>query len=251
VHVFDETRRTSFDRSAELYDAARPSYPEALADDLLARTGARRVLEIGAGTGKATRVFARRGCAITAIEPGARMAAVLRRNVAGHDVTVVESRFEDWRGPEHDLVLAAQAFHWIEPATRCLRTAAAAPWLAVVTNETASLDPPLRAELDAAYARWIPAKTATSDLDAVRAGWVDEIAASGRYGPVHVGQFPWHTRYSRPGYLDLLATYSDHAVLPAPDRAALFEAIGAAIDRRGGSIEVSYTTMALVARRTP
>jgi hypothetical protein len=83
-----------------------------------------------------------------------------------------------------------------------------------------------------------PRQAAGLDLDTVRAGWVDEITASGVYGPVHVGQFPRHARYSRAGCVDLLATYSDHAVLPAPDRAALFEAIGAAIDRRGGSIDV-------------
>jgi len=79
----DEARRLSFDASAALYDAARPGYPDALADDLLATAG-RRVLEIGAGTGKATVVFARRGASIVAIEPGPSLAVVLRRNVAGN-----------------------------------------------------------------------------------------------------------------------------------------------------------------------
>jgi SAM-dependent methyltransferase len=246
--VLDESRRTSFDRHPELYDAARPSYPEALVDDVLARTGARRIVELGAGTGKATVRFARRGCAITAIEPGAGMAAVLRGNVAGLDVTVVESRFEDWRGPEHDLVLAAQAFHWIDPAVRFARTAAAAPWLALVTNEKAPLDPPLYAELGAAYARWKPGG-GIDDLAAARAGWIAEIDASGLYGPVHAGEFPWRARYTRSEYLDLLATYSDHAVLPDDRRAPLFEAIGAAIDRHGGSIDLPYVAMAFVARR--
>jgi len=61
----DDARRRSFDATAELYDAVRPSYPDALADEVLARAG-RRVLEIGAGTGKATVVFARRGASIEA-----------------------------------------------------------------------------------------------------------------------------------------------------------------------------------------
>src|SRR4051812_3647185 len=89
----DETRRTSFDAQAERYDAARPSYPEALAADVLAR-GVRRTLEVGAGTGKATVLFARRGASIVALEPGAKLAAVLRRNVAGLDVAVHETTFE-------------------------------------------------------------------------------------------------------------------------------------------------------------
>jgi len=247
--VVDEARRKSFDRKPEQYDAVRPSYPEALVDDVLARTGARRILEIGAGTGKATELFARRGCTITAVEPGALMAVMLRANVATYDVTIVESRFEDWHGPEHDLVLAAQALHWIEPEVRYARTAAAAPWLVVVTNEKTPLDPTLHAELDAAYARWLPGTSSSSDLDTTRAEWVDEINASGLYGPVHVGQFPWHASYSRRAYLELLDTYSDHAVLSEDQRAPLYEAIGAALDRHGGSIEIPYVAMAFVARR--
>src|ERR1051325_8579807 len=93
VEVIDDARRVSFDANAELYDAVRPSYPDALADDVIARAG-RRILEIGAGTGKATAVFARRGASIVAIEPGPSMAAVLRRNTAELDVTVEETTFE-------------------------------------------------------------------------------------------------------------------------------------------------------------
>jgi SAM-dependent methyltransferase len=247
--MLDEARRTSFDRNAPLYDAVRPSYPEALVDEVLARTAARRIVEIGPGTGKATAMFARRGCTITANEPAARMAAVLRANVTGHDVTVVESRFEDWRGAEHDLVFAAQSFHWIEPEVRYARTAEAAPWLAVIMNETGPLDPGLRAELDAAYARWAPELSRVSDLEAARARWIDEIVASGLYRPVHLEQAPWHASYARSAYLDLLDTYSDHAVLPHDRRAQLYEELGAAIDRRGGGIEIPYVAMAFIARR--
>lgn len=50
----DEARRTSFERQAELYDAARPSYPAALVEDVVARCAPARMLEIGAGTGQAT-----------------------------------------------------------------------------------------------------------------------------------------------------------------------------------------------------
>src|SRR5882672_11678836 len=105
----DEARRTSFDARAELYDAIRPSYPDALADDVIAAAG-RRILEIGAGTGQATVVFARRGASIVAIEPGASLAAVLRKNVVGRDVTVEETTFEAWPiARPFDTVIAAQS----------------------------------------------------------------------------------------------------------------------------------------------
>jgi len=76
-----ERRRVSFDARAELYDEVRPAYPDVLAADVLERAApgrTARMLEIGAGTGKATLVFAHRGAVIVALEPGPRMAAVLR-----------------------------------------------------------------------------------------------------------------------------------------------------------------------------
>ena len=64
---------------ADLYDHARPSYPSALVDDVLDYAGAVaaatvRALEVGAGTGKATALFAARGLNVLAIEPSAEMA---------------------------------------------------------------------------------------------------------------------------------------------------------------------------------
>src|SRR5262249_17892327 len=133
----DEARRTSFDGHAELYDAARPSYPDMLADDVIAR-GGRRVLEIGAGTGQATVVFARRGASVVAIEPGANRAAVLRRNVAGHDAAVEQTTFEAWPiTRSFDVVMAAQAIHWVDPAVRYVKIAevlGASGTLALVRN---------------------------------------------------------------------------------------------------------------------
>ena len=68
---------TTFDLAAELYQDARPDYPEVLFDRLLQLTEMRpgdRVLEVGAGPGKATLPLLRRGLRVTAIEPGAALA---------------------------------------------------------------------------------------------------------------------------------------------------------------------------------
>jgi len=59
----------------------------------------------------------------------------------------------------------------------------------------------------------------------------------------------WHQRYATREYLDLLATYSDHALLAADARASLFAAIAAAIDRRGGAFVVPYVALAFLAQR--
>src|SRR6187549_3838365 len=77
--------RVTFDEDAERYDRARPGYPTAVFDDLLALAGlgpGARVLEIGCGTGQATVPLAERGCEVVAVELGAQMAAVARSNLA-------------------------------------------------------------------------------------------------------------------------------------------------------------------------
>ena len=116
--------RSTFNQDAERYDRARPGYPAALFDDLaeLTSIGAgSRVLEIGPGTGQATRPLAERGCRVVAELHGADPAALARRNLAGFpSVDVVNAAFEAWPLPVEpfDLVLAATAFHWIDPSVR-------------------------------------------------------------------------------------------------------------------------------------
>src|ERR1700759_1386928 len=97
-----ERLRRTFDEVADAYQAARPEYPAALYEDLLAVTAlppGDRILEIGCATRKDTLPLARRGFPMTCIELGAGLARAARANLAGHDVSVVEGAFESWRGP--------------------------------------------------------------------------------------------------------------------------------------------------------
>jgi SAM-dependent methyltransferase len=69
----------SFDSVADLYDAHRPGYPQELADAILSLTGVQhrgRIPDVGSGTGRATKLFARRGLSLHCIEPGEHLASV-------------------------------------------------------------------------------------------------------------------------------------------------------------------------------
>jgi SAM-dependent methyltransferase len=118
-------RALSFGPVAAAYERFRPGYPEELVDEVLAYAGqVRSALEIGAGTGKATRIFAARGVAVTATDPDASMLAELRRHVPD-TVGVVQASFEELPlTTTYDLVFAAAAFHWTEPDGRWRRVAA-------------------------------------------------------------------------------------------------------------------------------
>lgn len=119
-------RALSFGSVASAYERFRPGYPHRLVDEVLAYAGqpVRTALEIGAGTGKATRVFAGRGIAVTATDPDPAMLTELRKHVPT-TVTTVQATFEALPlSPVYDLVFAAASLHWTKPADRWPRVAA-------------------------------------------------------------------------------------------------------------------------------
>ena len=105
----------SFGTAAGTYERARPAYPDEAVGWLLP-PGARRVLDVGAGTGKLTRALIARGLAVTAVEPSVGMRAELARVLPG--VTVLAGSAEDIpaAAATADAVLLAQAWHWVEPS---------------------------------------------------------------------------------------------------------------------------------------
>jgi SAM-dependent methyltransferase len=102
-----------FDQVADEYERTRPDYPAEILDALPLGADA-AVLDLGAGTGKLTRVLARRYRDVTAVEPLANMRAMLERVVPG--VTALAGSAE--RIPLDDAsvdgVFVAQAFHWFD-----------------------------------------------------------------------------------------------------------------------------------------
>jgi SAM-dependent methyltransferase len=119
------SRALSFGQAAEAYERFRPGYPAELLERVLAYAGRpiATALEIGAGTGKATRLFAERVGAVTATEPDADMLDELRRHVPSH-VTPLRAAFEDLQTDRaFALVYAAASLHWTEPEGRWSRMA--------------------------------------------------------------------------------------------------------------------------------
>lgn len=263
AQVDRERLRWMFTEDAELYDRCRPGYPPRLFDDLalLAGLGPRsRVLEIGCGTGQATVPLARLGCVIIAVELGAGLAAVAQRNLAGFpDTEVVVSAFEDWQPPAaaFDVVLAATAFHWIDPQVRMVKAADAlrpGGALAVVsTHHVAGGSAAFLTGSQECY-RHVDATTplrSTLPLAAAVPQDTTEFDQSGRFGPVRFRRYEWEQTYTTGEYLNLLSTYSTHRVLDHEARQRLFGCLAHLIDHEhGGTISKRYLTqMALSARR--
>jgi SAM-dependent methyltransferase len=245
----NRVRAESFGAVSLAYDRARPGYPAALVDDLLAGYPA-DVLDVGCGTGKAARLIAERGVAVLGVEVDERMAAVAR----AHGIPVEVGAFETWdaAGRRFDLIVSGQAWHWIDPergpakAAQLLRPGGL---LAPFWNFSAP-DADVRARLDEAYERIAPEIT---DRSVVRRGGpptippiVEGLRAGGRFAEVELRRYAWDHYYGTAEWLDLIQTHSDHSTLPPAQLAALVEAVAEAIGDDG--LQVHYVTEAIFAR---
>ena len=132
----DEDHALSYGAIAEVYDWARPTYPDELFAHIAARLPGRRVLEVGAGSGIATRGLLARGLEVTCVEPVPEMAALLVSRAAtplrvqvevatfeSAAVATVASVGGNGGNGAFDGLVSAQAWHWADPATRMDRAA--------------------------------------------------------------------------------------------------------------------------------
>lgn len=251
----DRRRAESYGQDAERYDRARPGYPAALADGLLAEHP-KLVLDVGCGTGKAGRLFAERGCVVFGIEPDPRMADVAR----GHGINVEVGTFEAWdpAGRQFDLLISGQAWHWVDPVVGPRRAAEALrPGGRIALFWTLfKHEPAAKAAFDEVYGRLAPELASDSGmLGTVNrgggAGHVAGLVRTGLFERPRMRFYEWASRVTRDEWLDQVPTHSDHRLL-APDRlTALSTAVGAAIDALGGEIRVSYEVWMITARRSP
>ncbi|MES1219199.1 MAG: class I SAM-dependent methyltransferase [Bacteroidota bacterium] len=117
-----------FDKVALLYNAVRPRYPEELFSALIDVAGLHQdaaLLEIGPGTGQATKPLAEKGFQITAVESGYSLAEVAKMELKDYsNVQVINTSFEeaDFLPASFDLVYAATSFHWIDHAVKFTKT---------------------------------------------------------------------------------------------------------------------------------
>jgi SAM-dependent methyltransferase len=255
-------RRLAFGDVAELYDSSRPSYPDALVDDVLAFARAGDALEVGAGTGRATALFGARGLRIHAIEPSPPMAALAQRNCAAlAQVEIEQTDFErfDPHGIRFGLLYSAQAWHWVSPEVRYVKAAqvlAPGGTLALFWNRPRWEDSPLRDELRDAYRRAAPdfgPDPGPMHPDTVAepelwGDWERELTAAPQLGEPEVRSYRWSHEYTTERYLRLLRTHSDHILLGPARLEALLEAVGAVLNGHGATIPVSYVTVLCLAR---
>jgi SAM-dependent methyltransferase len=224
-----EGLRATFDEVAELYERARPGYPAQLFDDLSELAGlatGSRILEIGCGTGQATRDLIRRGYDVTCVELGPNLAAIARR--AAPEAEIVVSSFEDWDpgSRRFDLVFAATSWHWIDPELRHAKAAEVGDALAFVATRHVSSgdDDRLYIDLQDAYVEAGEERIDLPHPDDVPDDRA-EIESTGLFGDVTVRRYVVAHEYAIDDYIRVLETYSGHRAMEPAARERLYASI--------------------------
>lgn len=270
----------NFDRLAAVYDAARPGYPPEAIIDVRSRcqlTPASRVLEIGCGTGQATRDIAPIGCAIRCLEPGPELARLARRNLASlANVEVVVTTFEaaDEASGTYDTVMSATAFHWIDPSVGFTKAASLLRphgTLALLTNmhatggtQDALAEPmqDLRRNLVPEGGSWtfpsVDAITTKAEgggdiatvWSRIDRKFTDAPAVNELFARPIVSVHPWLAAYDRDAYVAMLSTQSPYALIDPDRRDVLFHQVGEVVERvLGGVVTKQYVTVVATAER--
>lgn len=231
-----------FNEVPELYDRLRPSYPDELFADLAAITGMdgrSSVLEVGCGTGQATRSLARLSGRVTAVEPGEELAAVARRRLAEFDnVRIETSKFEDWdaRGRRFDLLVAASSWHWVDASIgwrRAHEVLRPHGWAALLGNVVVRRvgDVEVYAETADLHERFSPGNSdwghppLEDDVLATTRGWGLVADPGTLFGPTTVRWYPAVQWFDGAGFADLLRTTSVYRRLDPEVREPLLHAI--------------------------
>lgn len=246
-------RALSFGSVAAAYERHRPGYPDAVIERILeyAQAPVRTALEVGAGTGKATRMVAAREIAVLACEPDRNMLAVLADQTAGLPVTPIVSRFEDLSTPglagQVELIFSATAWHWTDPATRWDRAAAILPSLGTVAIFGCALglaDP----ELLARYDQIIDITDAGPEAGDSWGPWsMDDVAGDPRFTDFEEHRIPRILELSIDDFIDHLSTRSRFLIIDDDERERLFDRLRRELP---GTIEFDAGIKLSLARRT-
>lgn len=250
----------TFDSAALDYDRSRPAYIQEIYEDIFQYEpidADSHVLEIGLGTGKASRPLLDTRCHLIGIEPGAQLADLARhRYQAYNNFSLLNQTLQDFVSPDgvFDLIYAATAFHWIPEAYGykrvfdLLKPGGAFARFAYHAGPDQGRKA-LTDEIQELYRQSMRLDRQPAEFSDADAQKLAEKALA--YGFAEIKHSLYHTTkdFTEDEYMALLRTYPDHMKMEASDRKKLFEGIHAAINRHGGIMTVYYAMDLELARK--
>lgn len=244
-----------FDNRALAYDKYRPGYPTALIEDIMklaALSSKSSALEIGCGTGQISMPFLKKGIKWTAIEKGAALAQIANEKfLAFKNAKAFVGKFEDWKSNEKfDLIISAQAFHWIDKAlgyAKIKNLLSSEGSLALVWHMDLSHETSFWKTTGKVYNKYFPKKENFRSSKDMVAEYQQDLNADPFFSEVIRKEYPWVKIYDKEEYLGLLSTFSNHMVLPEKKRDRFFKEIEAIIEAHDNKVEKYFTSVVLLA----
>ncbi|PJY99740.1 MULTISPECIES: class I SAM-dependent methyltransferase [Bacillus] len=253
-------KRLTFNEDVENYDKWRPTYCDKLFKDILeySRVGnGKKVIEIGIGTGQATKPFLEKDCELTAVEFGKDLAEYTKSKFREYkNLTVHHSTFEDYNCQEEsiDLIYSATAFHWIPEekgypkVSKFLKPNGT---LALFWNRpfVSRDNDELHQKIQSIYQKYRPSNTKIIENDTDR--YNNRLNTIQSYGFKDIVFKLYHlTRvFSSNDYISLLNTYSDHRSMPYEIKKMFEYEIREAIIDSGDKLNVFDTIDLYLARK--
>lgn len=260
--LLNNTGKWTFNKIAEDYDAVRPLYPEELIRTFIYEAGLNRdsrLLELGCGTGQLSRMLAPHGFELHALDIGENLIRIAETHCREYtNCRFLLASFEDFPIPTkaYDVVVAATAFHWLDPAVRFQKSAdllrpGGALCLIKNVSKHREQTSELRSKLDAIYARVIPPSIAQQyiSLDSKSGDLENDFAASPSFGPYRRYSVRYLHTLSTSQYIRLLNTFSYQHNLPTGIKEQLFHEIAVVVEEEGGVIQLPYEAVLLIANR--
>jgi SAM-dependent methyltransferase len=233
-------KRLSFNEVPDIYDEIRPSYPAALYDVLFGMLPRHpEIVEVGPGTGQATKDLLDRGARVHAVEIGPATAAKLRLNLPTDRLRVTVGDFEEMpTAPSSaDAVFSATAYHWISPPARTDRPATLLRpnGIVAIVDLIQVTSPQDRGFFDAAQPLYKkhgdghqgPQAPTRDEVDPTMRKLLD---GDNRFGEVVVRQWDWDQTYSAADYRKLMLSYSVTQMMAPSERVGLLDDVEAFIN---------------------
>ena len=248
----------TFNTVAEEYDRWSPTYPPELYADIFAYQpigSGSRLLEVGIGTGQATRPFLETGCELTAIELGDRLAAIARENFRDFPgFSVLNLPFQDYDGSANhfDLIYSARAFHWIpeelgyRSVYRMLKPGGAFARFSAHSFPVRGMEK-VYTDMQRCYDEFMYGGKRPDNATAARPFSMEQAVRrteiGGKYGFTELTSklYTRQRAYSAEEYVRLIGVYSDHIALEERRREGLFNGIRQAIEAHGGTFALEDT----------
>ncbi|HEY5845273.1 MAG TPA: class I SAM-dependent methyltransferase [Nakamurella sp.] len=236
-----EELSTSFGAQAGAYESGRPDYPPAAVAWLLepvSGNGPPNVADVGAGTGKLTRVAVALGADVTAVDPDEAMLETLRSAVPGVPTHVGTAENLPLDDASQDAVVLGQAWHWVDPVVgsreiaRVLRPGGV---LGLIWNIRDERTPWVRRLTDIMRA---------SRAESALADGGPDVAAP--FGPLEQQQSSWMRQMTRSQLLNMARSRSYVITAPPEEKARIEEGLSTLLDEVGAvgdaPVDLPYVT---------